>query len=263
MEGREWWCWAIVVICGQGSLLAMCIHLASVGSCVHGWSSFIGGGSSSSRGGALSLVGWSLFVPFVGAGSLLVGIWVSFVSGGALLHAAHIVRRGGLMFVGDGCGLWVLSSVCGRWVVVCGCWVVVHGCWVVVCGCSVVVCGCQGVICGRYASFACSIRPSWVGTDVQGCGCSVVVCGHIGAMVCVVSCVMLSLLVRTDGTKINNTYLHTTMTKDEIIIVHCLVATSLSVMWQLEAPIPLIGFVTWRCNVIVAEVAGMGDGWEW
>ena len=60
-----------------------------------------------------------------------------------------------------------------------------------------------------------------------------------------------------------DTYLETTTTNDEIVIVRHLVAMSLSVTWQLEAPIPLIGLVTWRCNVVVAEVAGMGDGCEW
>ena len=99
----------------------MCAHLASVGSRVHGQSSFIGGGLSSSRGRALSFVSWALFVPFIGAGSLLVGIWVLYVSGGGLLHAAHIVHHGGLMFMGSSCGLGVLSGVCGCWVIVRGC----------------------------------------------------------------------------------------------------------------------------------------------
>ena len=207
------------------------------------------GGLSSSRGGALSFVGWALFVPFVGAGSLLVGIWVSFVSDGGLPHATHIVRRGGLMFVGGSWGLQVLSSVCGPWVVVRGHWVV--------------ICGHQGVVCGRYALFACSICPSWVGTNVQGHGCSVVVCGHIGAVVCVVLCVVWSSLARTDGTEITDTYLQTTTTNDEIVVVCHLVATSLSVTWQLEAPIPLVGLVTWCCNIVVAEVVGVGDGCEW
>ena len=192
MEGREWWCWAVVII----------------------------------RGG-----------------------WVLFVSGGALLHAAHIVRHGGLVFMGIGCGLRVLSSVCGRWVIVRGRWVV--------------VCGRQGVVCGQYALFVWGICPSWVGTGVQGRRRSVVVCGHIVAMVCVLLCVIWSSLARTDGTNISDTYLETTTTNHEIIVIHHLVATSLSVMWQLEAPIPLIGLVMWRCNVVVAEVASMGDRCEW
>ena len=217
---------------GRGSLLAMCAHIASVGSHVHGQSSFIGGELSLSRGGALSVVGWALFIPFVGAGSLLVGVWVLFVSGGALPHVAHIVRCGGLMFVGSSCGLRVLSGVCG-------CWVIVHGP-------CVVVCGRQGVVCGWYVSFACGIGPLWVGTDVQGHRCSVVICWHVDAVVCVVSCVVWSSLVRMDSTKINDTYLETTTKNNKIIVVHHLVATSLSVMWQLEAPI-----------------LGVGNGCEW
>ena len=34
-------------------------------------------------------------------------------------------------FVGDGCRLWVLDVVRGRWVVIRGRWVFVRGCWVV------------------------------------------------------------------------------------------------------------------------------------
>ena len=102
---------------------------------------------------------------------------MSFVSSGALLHAEHIVHGGGLMFMGSGCGLQVLSTVCG-------CWVIVHGCWVV-------VCGCQGVVCGWYAFLVCGIHLLWVGADVQRHGCSVVVCGHIGAVVCHVVCRMI------------------------------------------------------------------------
>ena len=87
----------------------------------------------------------------------------------------------------------------------------------------------------------------------------------VGTLVpwCVMSCVVWSSLARMDGTEITDTYLQTTTTNDESIILCRLVATSLSVTWKLEAPIPLIGLVTWRCKVLVAEVAGMGDRCEW
>ena len=78
MEGREWWCWAIIVVHGRGSLLAVCPCLVSVGCHVCEQSSLFGGRSSLSRGGVLLFVGQALFVG-VGCCSLVMGHcwWVS------------------------------------------------------------------------------------------------------------------------------------------------------------------------------------------
>ena len=164
---------------------------------------------------------------------------MSFVSGGALLCAVHIFRGVGLMFMGGSCGLQVLGIVCGHWVIV-------HGCWV--------------VVCGWYALFMCDIHHLWVGADVHGHGCLVVVCGHVGPMVCVVLYDIWLLLARTDRMNIDGTYLETTTMNDEIIVIHHLVATSLSVTWHLETPILLVGLVMWRCHVMTHHCRGCGHG---
>ena len=164
---------------------------------------------------------------------------MSFVSGGALPCVVHIFRGAGLMFMGGSCGLQVLGIVCGHWVIVCGRWV---------------------VVCGQYALFMCNIHHLWVGADVHGCGCLVVICGHVGAMVCVVLCVIWSLLAGMNGTNIDGTYLETTTTNDEIIVIHHLVATSLSVTWHLETPILLIGLAMWRCHIMTCHCRGCGRG---
>ena len=49
----------------------------------------------------------------------------------------------------------------------------------------------------------------------------------------------------------------TTTTNDNIVVVHCLVATSLSATWHLQTPSDVVLFV------LSVVVLGVGNGCEW
>ena len=100
---------------------------------------------------------------------------------------------------------------------------------------------------------------SIVGAGARWCehivrGCWFVDCGRGGD----VSCAGWSPLARWDGVTHQ-----TTMTNDDIIVVHCLVATSPRATWHLQTP-PTVLF---HCDValfgLAVVVVGMGDGCEW
>ena len=104
---------------------------------------------------------------------------MSFVSGGALLCVVHLVFGQWLWFAGAEHCVWALG--CCLWALGCHLWVPDCHLW----------------------AFTGGICHPRVGANVRGHGCLVVVSGHIGAVACVVSCVVWSSLVRMDGTKVN------------------------------------------------------------